>query len=161
MIHFMMLFYDYNVNNDKPLYLLQGLQVSEWANNSQNDAYSMDFYDSLKKDCIDIVDVIHGNKIIATNKMKGSGIYTKDISPWVLGYIVGNEWNSGTIAYTNHQDYSSNYQGDYISTCDGATAFEALLADVMDTLIRYESQKYKQQRLITVNSCLLYTSRCV
>lgn len=145
-------FYDYNVNNDKPLYLLQGLQVSEWANNSRNDAYSMDFYDSLKKDCIDIVDVIHGNKIIATNKMKGSGIYTKDISPWVLGYIVGNEWNSGTIAYTNHQDYSSNYQGDYISTCDGATAFEALLADVMDTLIRYESQKYKQQRLITVNS---------
>ncbi|MFR6099327.1 MAG: hypothetical protein ACLUIS_04390 [Longibaculum sp.] len=83
--------------------------------------------------------------------MKGSGIYTKDISPWV-GIYCSNEWNSGTIAYTNHQDYSSNYQGDYIFTCDGATAFEALLADVMDTLIRYESQKYKQQRLITVNS---------
>lgn len=145
-------FYDYNIQHEKPLYLLQGLQVSEWANDSKSDAYGNEFYNSLKEDAIQVVDAIHGKLIMGAHQQKGSGFYDKDVSPWVMGYIIGNEWNAKTIAYTNEQHYPASYKGEYISTNDEANAFEAMLADVMDGLISYESHKYKTQRLITFNS---------
>ncbi|WP_300385996.1 hypothetical protein [Clostridium sp.] len=143
-------FYEYNINREEHLYLLQGIQVSDYANNSEKDAYSREFYDTLKEDSLDIIDIIHGKKSIITNKIKGSGNYRKDISPWVLGYIVGNEWNPGTVAYTNNRGlYSKTYEGKYFSTKESATAFEAMLAKVVDYMVSYESKKYKTQRLIS------------
>lgn len=145
-------FYDYNKSNENPLYLLQGIQVSDYANNSSSDAYSEDFYDELKQDSLDVVDIIHGRKIISTNKIKGSGEYTKDISKWTLGYIVGNEWDSGTVEYTNKGNYNKEYIGKYFKTTSEATVFEAMLAKIMDEMIEYESNKYKSQSLITFDS---------
>lgn len=144
--------YEYNQNNDEPLYLLQGIQVSDDANNSTNDAYSKDFYYTLRDDAIDVVDVIHGQKIIMTNKMKGSGMYRNDVSKWTLGYLIGNEWNSEVIKYTDKSDYSNEFTGTYFTTTEDATNFETLLAKVMDSLISYENDKYKTQSLITFAS---------
>lgn len=144
--------YKFNYDNPNPLYLLQGIQVTDYANNSQNDAYSKDFYYSLINDARDAVDVVHGKKIISINKTKGSGIYTKDISGWLLGYMVGSNWSPDTIAYTNNKDYSSSYEGEYFKTVKDASPFEALLADIMDQLIRYETKKYKHQSLITFST---------
>ncbi len=142
-------FYEFNSNRKEKLYLLQGIQVSEYANNSGDDAYSEKFFGRLQKDSIDVIDVVHGRKIIAINKMKGSGNYRKDVSPWVLGYVVGNEWNSGTMAYTNNKSYDTKYEGEYFVTAENSTAFEAMLAEIMDGMVSYESKKYKMQRLIS------------
>lgn len=142
--------YEYNSSREEPLYLLQGIQVSDYANNSGQDAYSREFYGTLKEDSMDVVDVIHGRKSIALNQMKGSGNYRKDVSKWVLGYIIGNEWNAGTIAYTNHSgSHMTAYQGKYFCTAKDASAFEAMLAKIMDDMVSYESKKYKTQRLIS------------
>lgn len=145
-------FYDYNKNHEKPLYLLQGIQVTDYANDCSQDAYGQDFYASLKQDAMDIIDVVHGMKIISTNKVKGSGEYTHDISRWVLGYIVGNTWDAGTIKYTNQQDYIHSFQGQYFQTTSQATAFETLLARIMDQMMTYENDKYNRQSLITFTS---------
>ncbi|NLA53560.1 MAG: hypothetical protein GX858_04290, partial [Clostridiales bacterium] len=59
------------------------------------------------------------------------------------------EWNASTIAYTDHRGHPTAYVGEYIRTKNGATAFEAMLARVMDQLVRYESSKYKQQHLVS------------
>lgn len=143
-------FYEYNRDRREPLYLLQGIQVSDYANNSGQDAYSKDFYGTLKEDSIDAMDVVHGRKSITLNQMKGSGNYRKDVSSWVLGYIVGNEWNAGTIAYTNYKgSYITDYVGTYFCTVAGATVFEAMLAKIMDDMVSYESKKYKTQRLVS------------
>lgn len=141
--------YKFNDDNPNPLYLIQGIQVTDYANNSKNDAYGRDFYYSLIKDARDVVDVVHGKKIISINKTKGSGIYTKDISRWLLAYMVGSNWNPDTIAYTNNRNYSNSYEGEYFKTVKGASPFEVLLADIMDRLISYETKKYNCQSLIT------------
>ncbi len=145
--------YEYNAENESPLYLLQGLWVSDYASNSSEDAYGDDFYKQLRKDVRDIVDVIHGHKNIMTNKIKGYGIYRKDVSDWVIGYAIGSQWDVKTIAYTNHNERERNsFQGDYFKTTDEANPFEVMLADLMERLVAYETSKYGEQRLVTFYS---------
>lgn len=142
--------YRFNNENAEPLYLLQGLQVTDYANHSSQDAYGAEFYAALRKDSLDVIDVLHGRKNIALNRMKGSGNYRKDVSKWVLGYIIGNEWDAGTIAYTNHNSsYQDVYEGEYFRTGENATVFEAMIAKIMDAMISYESAKYKTQKLVS------------
>lgn len=141
--------YDFNHMNPKPLFLIQGIQVMDYANNNRNDAYAKDFYKSLRTDSKTAVDVIHGRRNIPVSVSTGTGIYRKDVSEWAIGYIVGNEWNAATIEYTNNQDYSNEYSGKYFETAEDATKFEALLASVMDELLMYEVNKYNEIKLIT------------
>lgn len=53
------------------------------------------------------MDILHGRKQV-WNTDFGSRHYHYDLSPWVLGYVVGDDWNSGTVAYTNHQEKKRN-----------------------------------------------------
>ncbi len=143
-------FYQYNLNKEEPLYLLQGIQVTDYANNSVDDAYGEEFYPLLLEDAFTAVDVIHGQRDITLNVRTGSGTFRRDVSEWVLGYLVGSNWNAGTIEYTNHNHESEEeYQGSYFATKPGASEFEKMMAEIMDTMVRYESEKYRTQRLIS------------
>ncbi len=142
-------FYEYNSKAEKPLYLIQGITVSDYVNNNANDAYAGDFYKKLRDDGRCAVDVIHGQRNIMDNNIHGSGVYRSDISKWTLGYLVGNEWISATIAYTNNKNNGGAFRGNYLSTGENANAFEVMLCDVMDTIVSYESNKYHEQRLIS------------
>ncbi len=144
-------FYEYNSKAEKPLYLIQGITVSDYVNNNSNDAYDGEFYQKLREYGLCVVDVIYGNRNIMDNNVHGSGVYRKDISKWVLGYLVGNEWNSDTIAYTNNKDEEKGgaYRGTYLSTTENANAFEVMLCKIMDAMVSYESHKYHKQRLIS------------
>lgn len=145
--------YKFNKENENPLYLLQGLIVSDYAQNNKQDAYADVFLKTLKQDAISAVDIIHGRKNIILNRANGQGFYRKDISEWVLGFVVGDSWHSDTVAYTNeHAKSSAIFQGNYLATTKDANAFEALLAEVMDTVLTYESDKYDMQHLVTFSN---------
>lgn len=86
----------------------------------------------------------------------GYGSYKKDISPWVIGYILGVEWDDMTVAYTDdtyagREGYTA-YTGKYLTTTDKATPFEVLLARVGDKVLEYESSRYKTQKLIAFSN---------
>ena len=100
------------------------------------------------------MDVIHGNRAIELGNFTGTGWYQWDVSPWTLGYLLGHEWDSGIIAYTNHSTLGeTSYQGTYFYTKLEASRFETAMAKLMDRVTAYESDKYKEQRLISfVNS---------
>lgn len=142
-------FYTFNTESGRTLYLLQGLQVPDAANYGAEDAYGSDFRELLIQNGQSAVDVIHGKKILPLGNTSGTGIYSRDISPWVLGYLVGHEWDSGNIAYTDKSTLNpQSYEGEYFSTTPEAGRFEALMAEIMDRITGYESDKYKTQRLI-------------
>lgn len=147
-------FYDYNTTKEKPLYLLQGLSVPDRANYGAEDIYQEEFVDLLLENAIKAVDVIHGNRAIELGNFTGTGWYQWDVSPWTLGYLLGHEWDSGIIAYTNHSALGeTSYQGTYFYTKPEASRFETAMAKLMDQVTAYESNKYKEQRLISfVNS---------
>lgn len=151
-------FYDYNLHNENPLYLIHGVWVNDYIQNSHRDAYDKDFYDRFVNDCKTMLDVIHGNKKISLGRMAsaGSGTYNHDISPWVIGYILGVEWEDVTVAYTDEKygddERYRQYQGTYMFTSEDASPFEAMLASVGDKVIEYETKRYKQQRLVAFSN---------
>ena len=150
-------FYAYNQGREEPLYLIHGVWVNDYVQNSHMDAYDERFFDTLIEDCRTLVDVLHGNKKISLGRdaSAGSGTYMHDISPWVIGYILGVEWEGQTVEFTNQKykdrpEYTS-YTGKYMYTDEEATAFEALLCRMGDQIIKYETERYKQQRLVAMS----------
>ena len=151
-------FYEYNVNNDNPLWLIHGVWVNDYIQNSHRDAYDKDFYDTFLDNCKTAIDVVHGKSKISLGRMAsaGSGTYNKDISQWVIGYILGVEWEDVTVAYTDEKyknnDEYNHYKGEYMYTTSEATPFESMLARVGDKVIEYESKRYKQQRIVAFSN---------
>ena len=150
-------FYEYNTlreeNGEEPLWLIHGVWVNDYVQNSHRDAYDKDFLDAFIEDGRTLVDVLHGNKKISLGRGTGSGFYNKDVSRWVIGYILGVEWEDVTVTYTNHK-YPDlpPYQGTYLSATEDASAFESMLAQVGDRIIEYESRRYKTQRLVAFSN---------
>lgn len=151
-------FYEYNQGSQDPLYLLQGVWVDEYAQFSHLDGWSDEFCGTFLSDARRAVDVIHGKRKIAESESvnAGSGHFRWDVSPWVLGYIIGVEWEGDVTAYTNDKyknDPGHNtYQGTYLKTSEDAAPFEAMLTYVADGMISYETGKYKTQRLLAVSN---------
>ena len=98
-----------------------------------------------------MIDIIHGRRYVPLNDDYASGFYRKDISKWVIGYILGVEWEDVTVAYTDNT-YTNSYQGKYVSTKENSTAFVNMLAEVSDKSIEYETKKYNTQRLIAFSN---------
>ena len=145
--------YEYNINNDNPLYVIHGLWVNDYVQNSHRDAYDKDFLDKMKKDARVLVDVIHGKRKLNLGAGISSQNYKYDISHWVIGYILGVEWEDVTVEYTNHMKSNFNsYNGRYMYTTKNASPFEAALAQVGDSIITYETKRYKEQRLIAFSN---------
>ncbi|MEG0720612.1 MAG: hypothetical protein RR446_02485 [Lachnospiraceae bacterium] len=141
--------WEYNHNNDNPLYFIHGLWVNDYIQYSHRDAYDKDFMGAMIKDSRTLVDIIHGNKVFSLGEDLGSGTYRRDISPWVLGYILGVEWEDTTVAFTDQMlPEKDSYQGKYMYTTDQASSFEAMLAQTGDKLIEYETMQYQSQRLV-------------
>lgn len=146
-------FYEYNKERKEPLYLLHGVSVNEHTMNSYKDAYHKEFYDVFLNDCKTMVDVIHGKRKLklGKNATTGHGDFTYDISEWVIGYILGSEWDEFVVAYTDdkYRDDMPGYSGNYFYTSDKASAFETMLTKILDEVTEYETKRYNAQRLIT------------
>ena len=146
-------FYEYNKDREEPLYLIHGVWINDYMFFSHRDAYDEDLLDALLKDCRTVVDVIHGQRTLSLGRGTGSGSYRKDISPWVIGYIIGVEWESSLVAYTNQKSEQLRaYEGEYLYTSPEASAFEAMLCQAGDSIIAHESRRYKQQRLVAFSN---------
>ena len=151
-------FFKYNAEREKmgrePLYMLHGVWVNDYILNSHRDAYDDEFFKTLKDDCRTLVDVLHGKISLSLSYgNKGSGSYRKDVSQWVIGYIIGVEWETSIVTYTNQNSYDkTGYKGKYLQTTEDATPFETMLCEAGDKMIEYESKRYKQQRLLAFSN---------
>ena len=137
----------------EPLWLIHGVWVNDYTQNSHRDAYDDDFLQTFLDDCRTVVDILHGKKSLSLGYGLGSGSYRNDVSQWVIGYILGVEWEDVTVAYTNEKyPERTHYSGTYLYTTADASPFEAMLCQVGDKIIEYESARYKQQRLVAFSN---------
>ena len=149
-------FYNYNLNNENPLYLIQGVSVNDYVQFSHRDAFDEELVDDFLDNAKVTVDVIHGRKKIQLGRdaNSASGTFKRDISDYVIGYILGSGWEPSIVSYTNEKYKNSNlsYNGKYMYTKDTAAPFEVMLATVSDKMIEYETNKYKTQRLVAFSN---------
>ncbi|MEN8223859.1 MAG: hypothetical protein ABFS05_00745 [Bacteroidota bacterium] len=136
----------YNLHHrDKPLYLIQGV----WAKVPDNDNYyDVDYAREFQKEIIDVMDVIHGNAVLAKQTGKASGTYATDVSAYVAALLLGREWEPGAVFKTNQLNKTTHFNGDFISMNDG-NAMEAWLAGMMDFAVLYETQTYQFQHPVS------------
>lgn len=149
-------FYDYNTAREKaglePLLLIQGVWVSDYVQFSHMDMYTEEFLGRFIHDSKAMVDVIHGNRDLTLGRLasSGSGRYRKDISAWVIGYLLGVEWEPEVVSYTDIiREDEPLYRGKYMYASENATPFESALARVGDEVIAYETERYRAQRLVS------------
>ncbi|MEQ1620898.1 MAG: hypothetical protein ABL919_05790 [Methylococcales bacterium] len=150
-------FYDYNrLNPAKPLYLFQGVWINEDDIAALKDPYAAN--EKIKTDFIAdtkaLIDIIHGNATIPVKPGHAGGQYTSDVSKYVIGWILGIEWDPYWVTNTNnlHPD-KTNFEGKFIFT-DHASPFEVFLAEVADAVVVYESERYSEQRLLSFTNWL-------
>lgn len=141
-------FYDFNQKNkDRPLYLLQGIWIDENDMYDIGDAYAKNnkILNDFKKTAKEMVDIIHGKSNSTAYGLINPAIYDKDISPYIAGFILGLEWMPEFIQQTNDKNPTKkSYMGKYLYT-QNASAFEAFLCNVGNTLIEYQTSRYQTQ----------------
>lgn len=133
---------------EKPIYLLHGIWLDE--EERHHDLYSLT--ESFDQSIRDVVDAVHGKGNIMPRHGRGHGAYFVDVSPWVMGYIIGREIHGYEVKETNraHPDRTS-YQGQMLSMASGNPS-EVWLAERLDTVISYEQNTYGVQRPVSASS---------
>ncbi len=134
---------------ENPLYLFHGVWAEEKPMEEHLDAFHPESNDTFVKEMKTIVDVIHGNANVEKRPGHAGGLYTADISRYVIGWIIGIEWYPYMVENTNntHQDVGQ-YDGQYVYTQDAAP-FEYWLAEKMDIIMSYDAENYDSMRPIS------------
>lgn len=132
---------DYNTSHpDAPLYLIHGV----WTELPENHQYKGKFQQDFLGEAFHVIDVIHGKATLQPRLSHASGVYTADVSPWLLGLIIGREWEPFSVKAFDKASDTTTYTGEFLS-CETCTAMEAWLAEVMNDITSYQVHTYQQQ----------------
>ncbi|WP_251032626.1 hypothetical protein [Mesobacillus foraminis] len=138
-------FYEYNQLAEKPLYLFHGAWVNEEMLVKSQDSFSKEVNADFERELTQMVDIIHGNAELPESAGHASGTYKADISPYVLGFIIGIEWDPNAALETNKKhDGMPQFNGIYFKT-ENAQPFEIWLAEKMEFTAAYEAEQYGWQ----------------
>ncbi len=132
-----------NIGSSKPNTFPGELGVTE-------DAFS-DIKD-VKKDLRDLVNIIHGNAKVEKRVGHAYGNYTRDISKYVIGWILGIESDQSLVEGTRDANkHVTSYSGDYLS-CEKVEPYEVFWCEIGDYALKYEDEKYHMQRPVSYSN---------
>ncbi|HEX2250480.1 MAG TPA: tetratricopeptide repeat protein, partial [Gemmatimonadales bacterium] len=127
------------------LWLVHGVWAELPPRHDFNDSgWKGEFQNELKK----VVDVIHGAANIPSRRGHAGGRYDADVSAWVLGYIVGREWEPFAVEEFVSRNRPSTYTGSYLRTRGPASAMDVWLVQQCDFMLQFEAGKYNALRPI-------------
>ncbi|MCH8494475.1 MAG: T9SS type A sorting domain-containing protein [Balneolales bacterium] len=143
--------YEYNSQNPQyPILLMHGVWLEEEAEGFDGNLYQLtDLFDQEMREN---VRAVHGDITIPERRGKAHGTYTKDISQWVISYIIGREVYPSEVIYTNDLYPSiTSFEGEYFSI-ENTFASEAWFIERLDNLVRFEQDEYGTQRPVSFSS---------
>lgn len=139
-------------HRDSPLYFIQGVWSPEEQLIKTHDAQSPLVIKAFKKEIIYAVGAVYGDANIPGKTGKADGRYRTNAGPYLMGWSVGTEWDPSIVdasdkAYPNMEPYV----GTHFKAKAGATAFENMLAEMLDTLASFEKERGWQHPIAFTN----------
>ncbi|ELZ08316.1 hypothetical protein C479_13293 [Halovivax asiaticus JCM 14624] len=143
---------EHNVDRDDPLLLLQGNWIDEAVMIETGDVFDEAVVEIHEEGVENAIDAVHGNLDAPARPGHASGRYRADVSPYVLGYVLGIEWDPEVVEATDEKHGGlGEYEGTYFTTAD-ATPFEHWLAARLDDATAYESDQYDALRPVSMTN---------
>jgi len=145
--------FEFNRYAKAPLYLIQGAYVNEELVAKEKDMWNKNVYTDFNTEVKNVIDAVHGNANIKAIKGHASGVYNKDVSAYVISYLLGIEFDGETVTNTNtSNEGKSSFKGEYLYTKAESKPFEAMLASIGDFAIGYETKNYSSQKMIAFSN---------
>ncbi|MCK4751485.1 MAG: hypothetical protein KAT15_30720, partial [Bacteroidales bacterium] len=134
----------YNLGHPgSPLLVIQGIWLEENETAADLFEQTSDFSQEIR----DAVRAVHGDINIDHRFGKAYGLYSADISPWVIGFLPGREIFPGEVALTNLNHPEENeYSGTYFHLEGGGDPVEVWLSRRIDSLMIFEYENYQTVR---------------
>jgi hypothetical protein len=143
--------YEFNTaNQSEPIYLLQEIWPEEKpeGNNYLGEEYNKTY----RKEIEYAVQAVHGDIMIPECPYRSWGLYAYDVSPYLIGYLVGRELEPDEVLGTDKLNEGYHYKGDYIYSESSATPTESWLAQSCDYALSLEDLLYNNKPLAAIVS---------
>jgi len=125
---------------DQALYLLQELWPEEHPANG--DYLAAEYQAAYLKEIDYGIDAVYGRANIPERKGRAWGIYSADVSRWLLGWLVGRELESEEVMSNDQRNKGVSFKGDYVSAGPEASPTEVWLAESLDEVASIEAARY-------------------
>ena len=140
---------EFNRTQTDPLWVMHGIWAPEeeliGSDERGRNAYQPEITAAFRAEISDAVRAIHGDLVRAPQPGHASGVYDADISPYLIGYLVGTEWYPWAVDVTDRQTAGQPaYQGKYFRSIRSASPFESWLAAMLDE-VAADDMKYGWQ----------------
>ncbi|SES21903.1 hypothetical protein [Salisediminibacterium halotolerans] len=136
----------HNAESEDSLYVFHGVWIDEEPLEETLDAFNEQSTENFQHEMKNIVDAIHGDASIDEEPGHAHGEYSYDVSPYVIGWVIGIEWYPYMVDHMEQvHDSLGDYNGTYLYT-DNANPMEYWLAEQLDFLTNYEVTNYQSMR---------------
>lgn len=143
-------FAQYNETHENKIYLVQGVDFGEDLMFSEENLLNPKQKNKVFQETKKTVDVLHGENITFDTDTGKMCYYSNDVSDYVLGYVLGVEWDEMFVDYVcRFNEGIAPYQGAYISSRQEANAVEIFFSQWGDYLLKYEDETYGTQKLLS------------
>ena len=127
---------------DAPLYLVQGVWIPEEQFLASQDLYAPAVRIGFLREIDDAVKAAHGELRRPLRRGVASGKWTADVSPWLLAYSLGVEWDPiATKASDDKNAGTPPYHGTFFSSTADASPTESWLAKALDRCASDEARR--------------------
>lgn len=137
-------------NPGKALYLFQEIWPEEHPPNG--DYLAEEYRASYLKEIEYGIDAVYGKANVPERKGRAHGIYTADVSRWLLGWLVGRELESEEVIATDSGNPGASYEGAYVSATSSASPTEVWLAESLDEVAKLEARRYGKLHPVAIVS---------
>jgi hypothetical protein len=130
---------------DRVLYLVHGVWTELPPDNNFDDpAFNAEYRTEMRR----VVDLLHGSAEIPSRPGHAGGRYDADVSPWVVAYIVGREWEPySVVLYNDRVKEPRSHAGRFLSI-GRASATDVWMTVQCDYLLSYEFDTWNALRPI-------------
>jgi len=107
-----------------------------------NDYLQPAYQEAYLKEIQYAIDAVYGRANVPQRTGRAWGLYSVDVSQWLIGWLVGRELESAEVMQTDASHQGVTYTGNYVSAGQGASPTEVWLAASLDAAAMAEAERY-------------------